>query len=536
MTEQDERFALLESIDDQAFDLVENSIRKRFIEKQARNLAEGYNLVPSINNAERIVILPDTVETKPDNLIVGAMAILARRLGYDVRKLPYGERKIKDLTPSQWKEAAGIAFAPLDLERKILVKEKKDRYEHGRVIARAQATIGVFQSTEWLGLEALKKSHTWFGNNPNEVIGTGRVKLKAIYTGNELSQYFIEEEWKDELSTVLGQLLRKAHSLMPSDVQQHIISENVLSFSECVVLFGKTRITTSPAQGKRSAVTQERVPKKPRQNALMLPEEMKLFDELASLLFAGIDIGNKETYIETLSTMTFAKLKLKLRKNATDRAACLTKFAAMTTKRLNAIRKAESNQTKRKRDVTPTDVISMLRRRISPISDLVSEMVFIDPNFEGLLRSCKVLNINGELDSFESRRRLETKVISVVMPKYLELEIRQQTIDIDIDTPAEKEKEPGAGQKPAPGPSNTKPEAALKASTLAIVKDERRHKFVRENIHRFWNAGKIKSTSVLDLLVTKLSAEANKQRNNQLNEQERIALADEVFKTHVGVR
>jgi hypothetical protein len=492
-----------------------------FTSKQASALVKSKEFVPGIAANGKVVLLPDTVFSRPDNAIVSTMALLAIALGFEVRLLPYADRAIYDITPQQQKVAAGISFAALDVGRKLNVKRKTDDYEYGRTIARAQQTIGIFQDQPKLTLDSLKRTHRWFGNNPKETEGTGRLKVPVVYTGKDLEQYFLEQEWKSPLASLLSILLRKSHKLLEADVVNHAILDSIISYSESVVLYQSTKVTTVPAQGRKPAVQVEKVPHKPKANSLMLKEEMELVSSHIDNLFRAVDVGDKEAWVNLILDRGFPAMKQALKTNCTQRAQFLTKFAAMTTKRLNGIRSlSDAHKIKRKRDVTSDDVVSMLLRRTTPLAIFADELMSLDPGFTAALRPYGKTNHKGDLDVLASKEAIRNNVSVAMKGHYAKLDIVTRTVEIHKD----------GHDLSSPLPLD------LAGMVERDVQDHTRHRWVRSMIKAAWEAGAIKSQEHLRQLVNLLSAETNKKAKfDSLKGPEQGALARDIIKKVTGV-
>jgi hypothetical protein len=386
----------------------ESRINSAFDKKRGIDLSKVDVLKPGISVSEKYVLLPDTVSDKPDNLIISMMGSLAKQLGFVVKLIPYGEKRIADVSERQWKIAAGMSFVNLDLNRKLLVKWKEDPYELGRAFSRAQQTMGVFGADDNLGLEALKRSHRFYGNNPGEMEGDSKSKTRVTYMAKELATLFIEEEWREELRVLLCTLLRRSHILLTDEVRSHIILENVLPYSDAVLLYGTRDVVVTPATGKRPAVTAKRVPKKPSVSALLQKPEQSFVEMIAADLFKAVDITSKEDYISAVKMYGFKAIKDRISSKTTKRAEFLSKFASLTTERLKSLRKlTPALKTKRKRDIVPDDVQSLLNSRTDLYGDFATEVARLDPTFSGILSGVARRDANtNALDFTATRARL----------------------------------------------------------------------------------------------------------------------------------
>jgi hypothetical protein len=404
-----ETFPTLEntSLDNDAFDTIINRIDKAFDKKRNEALSKRTDLRPQIIVSRKEVYLPDTYESQSDNIILNGMIMLAKLLGFAVKIIPYGERKIRELSPRQWKIATGIGFACKDIDAKINIKQKDDYYELGRTYARSQQIYGYFNTDRKLGIGALKRNQRFFGNNPGEMEGSKNSQVPVAFLAKEVDSLFIEQEWAKELAYILNNLLRRSSELLKKEILDDAIADNIIPFSELMRLYGSRKIVARPSVGRQPAIYIERMPKYPRQNSMLLAEENKLIRDLADDLFKSIEVLSGVEYIDYIKESGFAQLRERIETSSSRRAEFLSKFAAMTTRRLAEWRKLHDSKSKRKRDVTPDDVKSLLRRRERPPSRLAEEILFLDPTCKGLLKGFASRNDRtGELDKNQTLRNL----------------------------------------------------------------------------------------------------------------------------------
>jgi hypothetical protein len=378
--EKDDSQKSLFMLDDDELPALENQIRKAFDKKRGIEASKASDLRPGISVSANTVYLPDTIDKYDGNHLVAMMFILARKLHFNVRKIPYGDRRIKTITPEAEKVSAGISFVILDNERNFNITKKTDSYEQGRTYARAQQIIGMFTHDNNLTMDALKRDQYFFGNNPKEVEVINKRPYPVAYSAKEVRDLFIEEEWSPQLRDILNTLLRRSHILLNEDVATKAKIDNILPYSEAVSLFGMREVVTSQAVGKKPAITKKRVPKKPKANSLLLKTEMSFLDDLTSDLFKAVDVTSKKEWLEAVTKASWAVTKSKIVQKASHRTEYLQKFAAMTTNRLNELRaELEPAKNKRKADITQTEVNAMLLRRSDLIRNFVNEVTHLDP-------------------------------------------------------------------------------------------------------------------------------------------------------------
>jgi hypothetical protein len=340
-------------------------------------------VLPSINVKEKTIHLPNTFEDESDpNLIVKGMLALASYCGFTIYKIDYAQRKLRDIGNVLEKEAAGISFAILDIETHFSMSVKKDEYEQGRTLARAQQIIGLFNSSDKLGIPALKKNHRFFGNNPQEMEKLGKKKIQVEYISKDLSLYFREEEWARQLSQVLTTLLRFSGNYLSEEVKLKAIQSNIISKSEIVSRYGTRSITVE--SGRKNVLTKvEKVPHKPRKSPLLSIEEQRFINELIDPLFSD-DIPDKtEDFVKYVLQHGYGKVVHKVAELSGKRAKFCTNFSNLTTKRLGEVRVSSNlSESARKKDVDLTRLQSFLSNRTDHASKLASEITALDPKGE----------------------------------------------------------------------------------------------------------------------------------------------------------
>jgi hypothetical protein len=489
-----------------AFDDYERNISKAFDKKRGIDLSRNNAMLPGISISGKRVLLPDTIN-KDDNLIVQAMSVIAKKLEFEVELIPYGERKIRDLTPAGEQFAAGISFVILDGERKFNINKKEDLYEAGRTYARAQQIMGAVEANTMLGLDCLKRNNRHFGNNPNEVEVVAKTRTPVRYEGKTVSAFFIEEEWAEQLRIILNSLLRRSHVFVKDTIMAESIKDNMLQYSEAVSLFAVREVVITPAIGKRPAITVKRVPKKPKANALLLKSEMTVIDELISELFAALYGTSRDEWYTAVVNVGWKAIKAKLVERSSKRSEWLSRFAAVTTKRLGEIRKlSDSTKTKRKADVTSAEVASSLSRRNDPVSSFADEIISMDPTMKNFLTKFIIKEQSTDKLAFAASRQA---LINYLADKsiYASLDLKNKNIVNSFNDKLDKEI--SSGQQVA---------VAAKKFTTDNDVDE-----VQKTLFRsIYNKGHITKPDDIGILAQAWSRETNKSSYSLLNEPEKF--------------
>jgi hypothetical protein len=367
-----------------------DTVRKRaetILVTRNRSTESRGPLLPLINVTDKKVILPDTYISNESNYVGIATIRLAEQLGYEISIIPYGERKLRDVPLVYSKWGIGFICATYDHERDLTIKERKDDVETGRIIFRSQQVLRAFTTNDKLGIDALKKNQRFFGNQPEKTEKLNNRDIPVPYIVRELHNCVEEQEWDERLVSILVTLIRHSCTLLDGEVLERAKRSNLLSYSEVVSLYTTRRVLVQPAQGRRPAVYRTTVPSKPKPSNLLLQQEQSLINEIITPVFQAPPFASS---VEAWETAVFEKgfplLKKELISSAGHKADLLVKFASMTTKRLNDVRRtSDTNKSKRKRDVQTTDLEAVVLRRSHPVSAFTDEVVLLDPHGDGCL-------------------------------------------------------------------------------------------------------------------------------------------------------
>jgi hypothetical protein len=488
----------LENVGESTLQLIETSdttqylkgIESAYNKKRGIDLTRSNTMFPMINVSGKVLYLPSTVKDE-DNLLVQSMAVLGEKLGYTVRTIPYGERKVRELSVASLKLATGVSFAVLDGERKFNIHMKEDLYELGRTYARAQQIIGAVEAKQSLSLDCLKRNNRFFGNNPSEVSVDGKVRTPVSYLAKTIEHCFIEEEWGHHLRIILNTLLRRSHILVDQDVLTAAVKDNIIQYSECVTLFATREVVITPGAGKRPSITARRVPKKPKANSLLLKSEMAVIDGISDDLFKALSGTDKDSWYEAIINQGWKTIKTSIVERANHRSEYLAKFASMTTKRLNEIRKiSDSNKTKRKRDVTSTDVTSMLERRLDRLDTFAKEILSLDPTGKLLLGKY----FSKHHTNFADKAACRVVLVNLINDHKCYESINQA---LDADKIASKLGDIHLGLPLTPFSSS----GTTSKVAAEFCKNEDNHEMVREIVRRVSQMGKLQSLDDLNNLV-----------------------------------
>jgi hypothetical protein len=517
----------LTRVEDSVYDEYRESIVKAFDSKRGVDVSNVKSLLPGISAGGGTVFLPDTIN-RDNNNIVRAMAVLAKDLGSDVQLIPYGERRFEELSRDMFKYSSGVSFVVLDYKRKLNIKSKSDAYEEGRTYARSQQVIGGFTKTSWLGLDALRRSHKWFGNNPNEFEGSGRSRHPVAYQAKGVANLFCEIEWAESLGSLLNQLLHRSWVLLDEEIQRSALAENIRPYSDCVSAFMERTIVITPAVGRKPATTRRRVPKLPRENPLMTKNEITLLGEISVSAFKFPSPSNNEEWLANIETHTWKNVRATMEGQAIARDEVLTRFAALTTKRLQQVRKHSSGGgSRRKADIKSEELNAWLCERDDPYGSLAAELATLDPAQRHIFKKIGESDKGSKsvLKGTSGHLRSTLRQIAIDFKVYSELEFKKPETTTPLGSSSSSSFTPPSGS----GSSSEILDEVNKITALTSSED------IRVLINRCYKNGlfdKVDQVASLNSILSKLWK--SKEFSNLKNNSDRKAAADEVIKKWIA--
>jgi hypothetical protein len=343
------------------------------------------NLKPLINEASRIIVIPETFK-EPDNYLGIYVLKAAMKLKYTVKVIPYhGARQEIPKTSEQ--RLLGIYMSLDDSEAMFRFTKKEDNYEIGRAYARSQAIIGALQHR---GMDAsvLKENQVYFGNYRPPTGTQKGTKPLDQYWIHQLPAMVMERDWANECSKIAISLLRKAWILIdPGILWDNMVSQHI-TYSNVVSEYCSKDVVIEPSRGKKKAVVAKKVPQKVRSNSLLLKSELEIINRLADSIFSRTpwEQLSQEEWVMQLWTEGLDKIRSALSANYACRAQFLSKLAALTTKRLRLIRETGEKKHIRKADVQASDLSSLLLSKGNPVQAFVQEILNLDPTGELFLK------------------------------------------------------------------------------------------------------------------------------------------------------
>jgi hypothetical protein len=355
------------------------------LEKVKLKTIESKDLTPMISTDSRVVVLPNSL-LKNDNLIGLALLRWCKFLKYDIRMFSVEGTTTSD--PSNSEQEIGLALWKSldDITGSVNVqKTKKNVTEEVRAFVRAQQIIGYCSEVKTLGVDILKRSHRYFGNNPSETTEVAvsakqfRV-IKVPYFKRELDEYWRETKWKGHLSQIFITLIRESWRAIDNQIFYKNFTDNLLSLDDFVKVYCATP-HEEPVKGQRGKTeTHMRVPSKPKENTMLTKAEQTILNKMNAKLFGNTYYeANAPEWVALLIGDGLPETKGYLQSLYKARAAYIRQFAALTTKRLTEIRKYVPDcKLKKKKDVTSKEVTQLLLLREDPLASFVDEVLQMD--------------------------------------------------------------------------------------------------------------------------------------------------------------
>jgi hypothetical protein len=357
----------------------ESRVSSRRISSKAKSLEK---IPPTILWNEGFIVVPSTFKDKR-SYAGHCIMKFATHLGLTVKLTGYdGEMRV----PSEYDEniALGIYMGLTDQNANFNIKAKTDAYELGRTIVRAQQIIGCLTS---LGhsVDILKPNHYFFANNPGEVKKIDKNTVSVSSCKTQLVGLFAEKEIASDLLDMLIKLLRASYRLIPEDTLYNDLKPNIVTYQQVITKYCSVDRVIEPAKGKRKALIAKKVPGKPKLSPLLLKSEMDFLSKISSPLFGKTTFEEMslDEWVNNLLDVGIAKVRGHLKSIYNERQVYLTRFAKLTTTRLQAIRKMDPTKSSiKKASVVVTDVQSLLLTRADLTTTFVSEVQKLDPTGE----------------------------------------------------------------------------------------------------------------------------------------------------------
>jgi hypothetical protein len=378
--------SLLEGLRPFDEDTIDSSIKSTESKVRMKKLASRAKVKgvvkPMLAISEKIIVLPDSIKDN-QNHIGRYMLQVSRKLGFKAVETPYTGTK-NDLSEFNENIGLGIYMSLDDENSNFNIKRKTDPYEIGRTLARSQQIMGSILDLGHKN-DILKPNHYYFGNNPGETRKVDKQVLRVNSFKTELLGLIIEKDWQNEMLDILIKLLRRSYTLLPHETIYHDIKPQLINYNQVITKWCSSERVITPARGKKRAEVIRKVPGKPKSSPLLLKPEMDLMNSLSARLFGKTAMEELEfdDWCALLLKEGLDNIRSQLKIIYNNRQTFLTKFAKLTTNRLNQVRHLPGVQpTIKKASVTTEQVNAVVLNREDPVSVLVQEILTIDPTGE----------------------------------------------------------------------------------------------------------------------------------------------------------
>jgi hypothetical protein len=353
--------------------------------KLAKTLASKENIGPCISTSEGWVIVPSSFE-EADNYIGWTINGLAQLLGLEVYTIEYTGPKNEAMLDISEKISMGMFIALSDFDKKIRIKKgKTDPVELGRTIFRAQQTLRLYTSPN-LGMDALRRDHFFFGNNPTEKEEIEKEVVKVKYSAKTLDHLFEEKDWAEELRKLLLTLIRESARLLSDEAATHSIVTTLLTKEETIHTYCSTTSTVTTGKGRKKKEEKVReVPKRPLPSTLLTQGENQFIDSISKNIFKD-PFPDDVAWADLISKSGYTTIRGLLRRSYAERRLFRQAYARITTSRLKDFRKLKPDlRYKKKKDVTGVDLDMLITSRNTKEATFASEVSYLDPTFSTAL-------------------------------------------------------------------------------------------------------------------------------------------------------
>jgi hypothetical protein len=323
---------------------------------------------------QKMIAIPDRLKTHDiDSTVWNILLALCYRV--DVGVLVYKSDlncSIHQGSDDLW---YGIQIGCFDRKPTNFSRSKK-QLELGRAYVAAMRVKSFAETNKMVGL--LKKDNFFFGNYPKETESEGKnIKQVSYRCKIDIITSFVDKDVGEAIYSILYKLLTlyqfEDYSSEDAETQ---IRKGFISFEEAIPNFYQTVREPKQKKGQRGRIIMVRKGQKPTSNACLLNEEMALIDQIISPLWSSLEVA-RETWWPSVIDGSANKLIEEIGKIFSLRYELLAKFASVTTKRLQAIRKIANNTKLSKRNITRDNVSALLSERVrhdSLVQDFMDEL------------------------------------------------------------------------------------------------------------------------------------------------------------------
>lgn len=343
--------------------------------KVKRTLSIGPMKDPS--NNETIIILPDGVQTE-DNPIGALLISLLRNTGFKVKLLANQPVRLHNNV----NESVIIGmYAGFYVEVPQNRNRTKTGYELGKTITHSLCVSHYFRDNKSLGLAALIKDAYFYGNTTIEE------GIRDVPFGSKTlwCSYFQDTEMAESLWSVLNFISNHIKlTFLRDDEILHTISKNLIPFN--VVTDRFTHVIKAPKKKGKKTEDKYKRPTFPKRSPLFTQYENDFLAKYLSYLWKPMDLL-QNNWAQWVMEKGFTALVQAITLIYTTRWQTLQKFAKVTTKRLQQVRKLVNDDKLKKADITKERIELLINTRENKASSFASELVTMLPN-ESYLKGC----------------------------------------------------------------------------------------------------------------------------------------------------
>jgi Arc/MetJ-type ribon-helix-helix transcriptional regulator len=306
----------------------------------------------------------------------------------------------------------------------------KSLYELGRTEAFCLRVKCYFAQDRYLGLSALVRDEFFFGNNPGEKSHNQTVVYDLKH---RIQTLFKESELGNALFALLNEAARRLglNKLNERDYYK-AIDANLIPFDQLVRSHYRELFSVKK-QKKIRVGTQK--PRLIESSPLMTEGEMRIIKRFVSPFFNDLN-SLAEDYYGQVYAQGFATVKKRIADSISRRWQILQKFAKVTKWRLQELRKIDPAAAgKRKAQVTPSDLMSLLQKRSHAPERFVQELKeIVGDNLKAVaLQSLGIDAPAQEVEAsiiaeiFEEYKSL--RIIPIELPEVKKVKLGEQQID-----------------------------------------------------------------------------------------------------------
>jgi hypothetical protein len=383
-----------------------------------------------------IAVLPNAIFTE-DNLIGAMMTDLCKTTETEIRVTPKDALVLKTDEHEDYIMGFWFGFYSESIHKRSRAKKE---HELGRTQSHSLCVKAFFNNTSYLGSAALEKDHFYFGNNPGE---------KTMK--NDSINYDLPSRWSslltrdseaDGLLTIFNHIANVIQmNYLPNDNLKSLIDYNVEKFD--TIAMKNFQISYS-SKKKKNVKTEVKRPNFPKRSPLFLNDEMALLEKLLRPFWTPLT-EFKNDYVNWIITMGYNEVINAVTTIYKRRWQILSKFAKVTTKRLQEVRKTGPEAAAyRKSVVDSAHIQKMLEARRLKIETFYSEISSIIPDAD-LRGSVSGLHKGKPASDEDARNLILAEIGAVYLKPGIDLITTQKDVNItfsniDIDEIVSAEK------------------------------------------------------------------------------------------------